>query len=138
MKHLRRQMLILIGLTVLLSGCAESRTDSSPVSGRADGMSAAPAVPATTDYLQDCLARIPKDATSGQREIAERTCRRDLADRTTTVRGEGASSGTQGDTLQACMARIPEDASSGQRMIAEQSCERDEANRRSVQAVPGR
>jgi hypothetical protein len=135
MNHPCRHMLILVGLSVILSGCAESRTDSSPMSGHVDSMSAAPA---TADYLQDCVARIPKDATSGQREIAERTCRRDLADRTTTVRGEGASSGTQGDTLQACMARIPKDASSGQRMIAEQSCERDEANRRSVQAVPGR
>jgi hypothetical protein len=93
---------------------------------------------AAADLLQDCLARIPKDATSGQRDIAERTCQRDAAERATTTRGETASSGTSGDTLQACMARIPKDATAGQRMIAEESCQRDEANRRSVQAVPGR
>jgi hypothetical protein len=136
MESLRLHVLIMVSLATLLGACAETRTDSSPAaSGRSAGMSTAAG---TADYLQDCMTRIPKDATSGQREVAERTCARDLSEGTTTSRGEGASSGTQGDTLQACMARIPKDASSGQKMIAEQSCERDEANRRSVQAVPGR
>ena len=33
------------------------------------------------DSLQACLARIPKDATAGQRMIAEQSCRRDEGDR---------------------------------------------------------
>jgi hypothetical protein len=33
------------------------------------------------DSLKACLARIPKDATAGQRLIAEQTCRRDEGDR---------------------------------------------------------
>jgi hypothetical protein len=135
MNYLRLHVMVMVSLTAVFTGCAQTQTDSSPASGRAGSVST---TAGTGDYLQDCMARIPKDATLGQREIAERTCARDLADRTTTSRGEGASSGTQGDTLQACLARIPKDASSGQRMIAEQSCDRDEANRRSVQAVPGR
>jgi hypothetical protein len=33
------------------------------------------------DSLQACMARIPKDATAGQRMIAEQSCRRDEGDR---------------------------------------------------------
>lgn len=36
---------------------------------------------ASEDTLQACLARIPKDATTGQRLIAEQSCRRDDGDR---------------------------------------------------------
>lgn len=36
---------------------------------------------ATEDSLQACLARIPKDSTTGQRLIAEQSCRRDEGDR---------------------------------------------------------
>jgi hypothetical protein len=36
---------------------------------------------ASEDSLQACLARIPKDATSGQRLMAEQSCRRDDDDR---------------------------------------------------------
>jgi hypothetical protein len=36
---------------------------------------------ATEDSLQACLSRIPKDATAGQRMIAEQSCRRDEGDR---------------------------------------------------------
>lgn len=36
---------------------------------------------ATEDSLQACLSRIPKDATVGQRMIAEQSCRRDEGDR---------------------------------------------------------
>lgn len=36
---------------------------------------------ASQDSLQACLARIPQDATSGQRLMAEQTCRRDDGDR---------------------------------------------------------
>ena len=33
------------------------------------------------DSLSACLARIPSDATAGQRMLAERTCQRDAANR---------------------------------------------------------
>ncbi len=36
---------------------------------------------AVEDSLQACMARIPKDATAGQRMIAEQSCRRDEGDR---------------------------------------------------------
>jgi hypothetical protein len=36
---------------------------------------------ASEDSLQACLARIPKDATTGQLLIAEQSCRRDDGDR---------------------------------------------------------
>jgi hypothetical protein len=91
------------------------------------------------DPLQDCLSRIPKDATAGQRSIAEQTCKRDYGTVQSDTRSGSRSfaSGTQGDTLKACMDLIPQDASAGQRMMAEQSCKRDEANRRGVDIVPG-
>ena len=48
--------------------------------------SAAPAVPgvaagAVEDTLQACMARIPRDASIGQRMVAERGCQRDESDR---------------------------------------------------------
>ncbi|HJU06127.1 MAG TPA: hypothetical protein VJ692_13340 [Nitrospiraceae bacterium] len=93
-----------------------------------------------SDPLQECMARIPKDATAGQRSFGELTCQRDYGNRPTDTRRDpqNYASGTQGDTLQACMNRIPKDATAGQRMIAEQSCKRDETNRGSVDLVPGR
>jgi hypothetical protein len=36
---------------------------------------------ASEDSLKSCLSRIPKDATAGQRMIAEQSCQRDEADR---------------------------------------------------------
>ena len=91
------------------------------------------------DPLQDCLSRTPKDATAGQRSMAEQTCKRDYGTVQSDTRSGSRSfaSGTQGDTLQACMDLIPREASAGQRMMAEQSCKRDEANRRGVDIVPG-
>ena len=43
--------------------------------------SASYAVGSVEDSMQACLARIPKDATAGQRMIAEQSCRRDEGDR---------------------------------------------------------
>ncbi len=85
------------------------------------------------------LPTIPKDATAGQRSLAEQTCQRDAAAREAVVQAgtaaatSAAASGTSGDSLAACMARIPKDASAGQRMLAEGSCERDEAARQTTQ-----
>jgi hypothetical protein len=78
----------------------------------------------TDDFYQDCLIRIPKDATIGQRDLAERTCQRDTVERKTTGGAEADSPYSQADTAHSCLRRIPKDASTGQRMIAEQDCRR--------------
>ncbi|HZS10672.1 MAG TPA: hypothetical protein VFA38_00390 [Nitrospirales bacterium] len=93
----------------------------------------------STDLLQACLDRIPKDASAGQRSFAEQTCNRDYAAQgLTSPSSRPFAAGTQGDTLEACMSRIPSEASAGQRMIAEESCRRDEDVRRQFGSVPGR
>lgn len=78
---------VLAGTFVLLSGILASSVQP------ADKAPAMPAPPAATipgnaiasgaseDSLQACLARIPKDATTGQRLMAEQSCRRDDGDR---------------------------------------------------------
>jgi hypothetical protein len=78
---------VLVGTFALLSGIHASSAQA------ADKASALPAPPAATtpgnalaagaseDSLQACLARIPKDATTGQHLIAEQSCRRDEGDR---------------------------------------------------------
>jgi len=78
---------IFAGTFVLLSGILASSVQ---------GANTAPAVPAppaatlpsnaiaagaSEDSLQACLARIPKNATTGQRLMAELSCRRDDGDR---------------------------------------------------------
>jgi hypothetical protein len=125
---------LLAGTMLMTAACATTDSEA-PVSG---GSAAATGA---ADSLQTCLARIPSDATAGQRAVAEETCKRDQAVRNAVV-GVGtaattsaAAAGHADDSLQACLARIPSDASAGQRMVAEQSCQRDEAARR---AAPGR
>lgn len=78
---------VLAGTFVLLSGILALSVQA------AEKAPAMPAPPATTipgyaiaagaseDSLQACLARIPKDATTGQRLMAELSCRRDDGDR---------------------------------------------------------
>ncbi len=77
----------LAGTLVFLSGILASAVQA------ADKVPALPAPPAATkpsnaiaagaseDSLQACLARIPNDATTGQRLMAEQSCRRDDGDR---------------------------------------------------------
>lgn len=124
--HRIAMMLLGAVAALLLGGCATPSTG--------DGTAAAPApsaVSAPSDPYQACLARIPKDATPGQRDLATRSCARDEEARKAALGvGSRSASGHAGDSLQACLARIPKDASSGQRMIAERTCERDEAERR--------
>ena len=55
-----------------------STVSSKPTPPTASTLQAAGSV---EDSLQACLARIPKDATAGQRMIAEQSCRRDEGDR---------------------------------------------------------
>ncbi|WP_447973103.1 hypothetical protein [Nitrospira sp. Kam-Ns4a] len=131
-------MVSLAASLLLAAACATTEEARAPMPGAGGGAAAEPAA----DSLEACLARIPADATPGQRAVAEDRCKRDQAARNAVV-GAGtaaatsaAASGTAGDTLDACLARIPKDASAGQRMIAEQSCQRDEAVRKGLQA-PG-
>jgi hypothetical protein len=82
------------------------------------------------DSMDACLSRIPPNASTGARMLAENNCRRAEALRAGTVGiNDRASAGAQDDTLEACMMRIPKEASAGQRMLAEESCKRDEAHR---------
>lgn len=133
-------LVMVLAAAALIGGCATP--ESGPPAAVGTGAPSPAAVPA--DLLQACLARIPADATPGQRAIAEQRCAREDAEwkavmgAATPAAQSSAASGTQGDTLQACLARIPKEASAGQRMIAERSCERDEEARKEVERVPGR
>jgi hypothetical protein len=83
------RVILSIGSVVLLAACAS--VDSGTPATEAAGAAAAPAAPATGtaaiasgavgDSLEACLARIPKDASTGQRMIAEQSCKRDETDR---------------------------------------------------------
>ena len=117
-------------------GTGMKSSDTSPASSTSGatttGTSSVPkSLNALSDSLNNCLARIPKDSSSGARMVAENSCRRDEAIRTGTARSsDRASAGAEDDTLQACIGRIPKDATTGQRMLAEESCKRDEAARK--------
>jgi hypothetical protein len=63
------------------SASAASAPPNTPVQPAATTPANAVAAGATEDSLQACLARIPKDATVGQRMIAEQSCRRDESER---------------------------------------------------------
>jgi hypothetical protein len=124
-------LILFASSTLFLASCA---TDGGGMT-RAGGTASQAGAPAVTgDMLQACLSRIPKDASPGQRMVAEESCKAEAINRggIVTTTSSRAASGTAGDTLQACLDRIPKDASPGQRMIAEESCKRDEANRQAI------
>ena len=126
----------LIGLVFLLgtAGCASKEAAIQPTSGDSSPTSDVPATVShvSSDALQVCLARIPRDSSEGARMVAEQSCRdnevlhQSVAGTAIAKSGNRASAGTQGDSLEACMARIPSDATTGQRMLAEESCRRDQ------------
>lgn len=73
-------ILCALSLTPLL---AEAE-DSPPGKGAAEAVAATEsrmAAGAVEDSLQACMARIPKDASIGQRMIAEQSCGRDESER---------------------------------------------------------
>ena len=83
-----------IGLATLTMGCAEM-TGSSPAGTGSTTPSASSAETSAVttgpkrvsqgtqgDTLDACMARIPSDASAGQRMFAEGTCQRDAANRT--------------------------------------------------------
>ena len=132
MNNARSALMTLLGAmtALLIVSCATPEAGKAPAGG--PGAAAA-------ESAEACIAAIPKDATAGQRSLAEQTCQRDAAAREAVVQAgtaaatSAAASGTSGDSLAACMARIPKDASAGQRMLAEGSCKRDEAARQTTQ-----
>ncbi|ALA60396.1 hypothetical protein [Nitrospira moscoviensis] len=76
--------IVLLGAVV--AGCASDGTTGLPASDR--GATSAStrnidriAPGAVEDTLAACMARIPKDASAGQRMLAEESCRRDQAAR---------------------------------------------------------
>jgi hypothetical protein len=73
----------LVLLSVILASFAQAAEKTSAVP-----VPPAPTIPGTViaagaseDSLLACLARIPKDATTGQRLMADQSCRRDEGDR---------------------------------------------------------
>jgi hypothetical protein len=67
-------------LGVMVGGCASEGTTGSSGTGSATGINRI-ASGAVEDTSNACLARIPKDATAGQKMLAEESCRRDQAAR---------------------------------------------------------
>jgi hypothetical protein len=63
------------------SASAASAPPNTPVQAAATTPANTVAAGSTEDSLQACLARIPKDATVGQRMIAEQSCQRDEDER---------------------------------------------------------
>lgn len=79
--------MVMVACLMLSVGCAET---SSQEVGQSSGETTTPvatagrsgmAAGAVGDTLQACLARIPADASAGQRMIAEQSCGRDQGDR---------------------------------------------------------
>ncbi len=70
---------MLLSAVILVTGaCA---TDGGGYSSPDSGGSGAAASGSVEDTLQACLARIPSDASAGQRMLAERSCERDQTNR---------------------------------------------------------
>lgn len=89
-------VLTLFGFALLMSGCEYMKAGGGPGSNGSSAMSTSGTTTGTTapatginrmahgaqdDSLEACLARIPDDATSSQRMLAEHTCHRDAEQR---------------------------------------------------------
>lgn len=81
--------MVMVAALALIAGCAEMPSEEV---GQASGAAAPPmanvrtgagvmAAGAVGDSLTACMARIPEDASAGQRMIAEQSCGRDQGDR---------------------------------------------------------
>ena len=75
---------------LMFGGCASDGSMGASGSGSSSGSGATfgttknidrVAAGAVEDNLNACMARIPKDASAGQRMLAEESCRRDQANR---------------------------------------------------------
>jgi len=84
---------VMVMMGMLVGGCASDEMKGSPSSSGTGVVSASGTASASTknidriaigsveDSLDACMARIPKDASAGQRMLAEESCRRDQANR---------------------------------------------------------
>ena len=72
---------LLVSATLPISAEAADGMANKPASPAAAAIQSSAAAGAVEDTLQACMTRIPKDASLGQRLIAERTCARDENDR---------------------------------------------------------
>ncbi len=81
--------MVMVAALALTVGCAEMGTQEADQSSGGAATSVASAGTGTSamaagavgDTLKACLARIPADASAGQRMIAEQSCGRDQGDR---------------------------------------------------------
>ncbi|MBM4124763.1 MAG: hypothetical protein FJ246_07420 [Nitrospira sp.] len=80
--HFIRSM-VLVAALALTTGCAELSSQDAGSTGSAVATNghARVAAGAVEDSLKACLARIPGNASSGQRMVAEQSCQRDQGDR---------------------------------------------------------
>lgn len=76
----RMSYTIMLALSLFIADTAWAAENASP-SQVSPNVKDAVAVGSLDDSLHACLARIPKDATAGQRMLAEQSCRRAEADR---------------------------------------------------------
>lgn len=68
-----------VGATTNAPGGSQLPTKATAVSAAAAAEKSLAAAGTQGDSLQACLDRIPKDASAGQRSVAEATCQRDHA-----------------------------------------------------------
>jgi hypothetical protein len=73
--------LLLVAVVPVATIQAAGQPQASPVSSAPTQELGIVAAGAAEDNLKTCLARIPKDASAGQRMIAEQGCQRDQAAR---------------------------------------------------------
>ena len=79
MSSFMRYILMLgTALTMVHTALADDKALPPPVPAKSNDAVAAGSL---EDSLEACLARIPKDATAGQKMLAEQSCRRAEADR---------------------------------------------------------
>jgi len=73
-------LMLIPWISPLSAYAADQQSGKAIHSASAEALDVA-AVGAASDTLKACLARIPKDATDGQRMIAQDSCKRDEATR---------------------------------------------------------
>jgi hypothetical protein len=71
---------MLLSASLLLTSACASDGGSSSGSGSSAGIGGI-AAGSVEDSLSACMSRIPSDATEGQRQLAEKSCERDQANR---------------------------------------------------------
>ncbi len=74
-------LVLIVGLPVVAAQAADPPLAKTPPSISTAGPMA-PAAGAVEDTLKACMARIPKDASTGQSTLAEGACQRDQQERT--------------------------------------------------------